>query len=73
LSSSSVQRTQIRIDCRAHTLKDQFIMNLHTHFLRDDTHMTRLVAVRTAFGKAAVQKRRSVWYRTMTARIERVG
>jgi hypothetical protein len=48
-------------------------MDMHTHFLRDDTQITRFVAARTAVGKAAVQKRRSVCYHTMTARIERVG
>jgi hypothetical protein len=48
-------------------------MDMHTHFLRDDTQITRFVTARTAVGKAAVQKRRSVCYHTMTARIERVG
>ena len=57
----------------ADTLKNQFIMDMHTHFLRDGTHITQFVAVRTTVGKAAVQKRRSVCYRTMTARSERVG
>jgi hypothetical protein len=59
--------------CRADTLKDQFTTDMHTHFLRDDTHIAQFVAVRTAVGNAVVQKRRSVCYHTMIARIERVG
>ena len=59
--------------CRADTLKDQFIVDRHTHFLRDYTRITQFVAVRITVGTAAVQKRRSVCYRTMIARIERVG
>jgi predicted TIM-barrel fold metal-dependent hydrolase len=37
---------------RADGLKDQFIMDLHTHFLRDDTRITGFVAQREAVGKA---------------------
>jgi hypothetical protein len=59
-----------RIDLPGNSLKDQFIMAMHTHFLRDDTHITQFVAVRTVVGKAVVQNRRSICYRTMTARIE---
>jgi hypothetical protein len=35
---------------RADSLKDQFIMDMHTHFLRDDTRLTSFVAMRTAVG-----------------------
>ena len=37
---------------RAASLKDQFIMDMHTHFLRDDTRITGFVAQREAVGKA---------------------
>ncbi len=37
---------------RAAALKDQFIMDMHTHFLRDDTRLTGFVAQREAVGKA---------------------
>jgi hypothetical protein len=41
---------------RANALKDQFIMDMHTHFLRDDTRLTNFVAMRTALGKAGWNK-----------------
>src|SRR6516162_5670449 len=41
---------------RADALKDQFIMDMHTHFLRDDTRITQFVAMRTAVGKAGWNK-----------------
>jgi uncharacterized protein len=41
---------------RANSLKDQFIMDMHTHFLRDDTRLTNFVAMRTAVGKAGWNK-----------------
>src|SRR6202000_1089519 len=41
---------------RANALKDQFIMDMHTHFLRDDTRLTNFVAMRTAVGKAGWHK-----------------
>jgi len=37
---------------RADGLKDQFIMDLHTHFLRDDTRITASSRSREAVGKA---------------------
>ncbi len=37
---------------RASGLKDQFIMDMHTHFLRDDTRLTNFVRAREAVGKA---------------------
>jgi len=41
---------------RADTLKNQFIMDMHTHFLRDDTRLLSFVAMRTAVGKAGWNK-----------------
>ena len=43
-------------DERADSLKDQFIMDMHTHFLRDDTRITGFVAMRAAVGKAGWNK-----------------
>ncbi|GAC1348545.1 MAG: hypothetical protein NVSMB18_37000 [Acetobacteraceae bacterium] len=37
---------------RAAGLRDQFIMDMHTHFLRDDTRLTNFVEMRAAVGKA---------------------
>ena len=37
---------------RADSLKDQFVMDMHTHFLRDDTPIRGFVAQREAVGKA---------------------
>ena len=37
---------------RANALKDQFIMDMHTHFLRDDTRLANFVRSREAVGKA---------------------
>ena len=37
---------------RARALKDQFIMDMHTHFLRDDTRLVNFVRAREAVGKA---------------------
>ena len=41
---------------RASTLKDQFIMDMHTHFLRDDTRLQGFVNMRAAVGKAGWNK-----------------
>jgi hypothetical protein len=41
---------------RANALKDQFIMDMHTHFLRDDTRIMNFVAMRAAVGKAGWNK-----------------
>src|ERR1700722_5943627 len=43
-------------DERADALKDQFIMDMHTHFLRDDTRITGFVAMRAAVDKAGWNK-----------------
>ena len=37
---------------RAQALKGQFIMDTHTHFLRDDTRLTGFVAAREAVGRS---------------------
>ncbi|HVE50604.1 MAG TPA: amidohydrolase family protein [Casimicrobiaceae bacterium] len=39
-------------DARAKALADQFIMDMHTHFLRDDTRLEGFVRSREAVGKA---------------------
>jgi hypothetical protein len=39
-------------DERAKALSKQFIMDMHTHFLRDDTRLTGFVRMREAVGKA---------------------
>ena len=41
---------------RATALKDQFIMDMHTHFLRDDTRIMTFVNMRGAVGKAGWNK-----------------
>ena len=41
---------------RADALKGQFIVDMHTHFLRDDTRLMNFVAMRTAVGKAGWNK-----------------
>ena len=41
---------------RADALKDQFIMDMHTHFLRDDTRIMTFVDMRRAVGKAGWNK-----------------
>ena len=41
---------------RATALKDQFIMDMHTHFLRDDTRIMTFVNMRAAVGKAGWNK-----------------
>jgi predicted TIM-barrel fold metal-dependent hydrolase len=41
---------------RADALKNQFIMDMHTHFLRDDTRLTGFVNMRTAVGKSGWNK-----------------
>ena len=37
---------------RAQSLKDQFVMDCHTHFLRDDTRLMGFVRMRESVGKA---------------------
>jgi hypothetical protein len=41
---------------RADGLKNQFIMDMHTHFLRDDTRLTSFVNMRTSVGKSGWNK-----------------
>jgi predicted TIM-barrel fold metal-dependent hydrolase len=41
---------------RATAFKDQFIMDMHTHFLRDDTRNMNFVNMRAAVGKAGWNK-----------------
>src|SRR5258708_6034643 len=41
---------------RANAFKDQFIMDMHTHFLRDDTRIMTFVEMRKAVGKAGWNK-----------------
>ena len=48
--------TPAMADERADALKDQFIMDMHTHFLRDDTRIMNFVAMRAAVGKAGWNK-----------------
>ena len=48
--------TPAMADERADSLKDQFIMDMHTHFLRDDTRIKNFVAMRAAVGKAGWNK-----------------
>jgi uncharacterized protein len=52
---------------RAESLKDQFIMDMHTHFLRDDTRLTSFVAMRAAVGKAGWNKELSDKEQTIDA------
>lgn len=48
--------TPAMADERAGALKDQFIMDMHTHFLRDDTRVMTFVDMRNAVGKAGWNK-----------------
>src|ERR1700760_4184288 len=48
--------TPAMAEVRASALKDQFIMDMHTHFLRDDTRITTFVDMRKAVGKAGWNK-----------------
>jgi predicted TIM-barrel fold metal-dependent hydrolase len=41
---------------RADGLRDQFIMDMHTHFLRDDTRLTGFVAMRASVGRQGWNK-----------------
>lgn len=51
-ASRAEASTPAMADERAKSLKDQFIMDMHTHFLRDDTRLTNFVRAREAVGKA---------------------
>jgi len=50
---------------RANALKDQFIMDMHTHFLRDDTRIKTFLNMRIAVGKAGWNKSLSDHEQTM--------
>ena len=45
-----------RADARAAALKDQFIMDMHTHFLRDDTRLMGFVEMRKSVGRSGWNK-----------------
>jgi len=50
--SSAEAATPEMANERARALADQFIMDMHTHFLRDDTRLDNFVRAREAVGKA---------------------
>src|SRR6266516_7069339 len=54
--TSAEAATPAMAEERAGALKDQFIMDMHTHFLRDDTRITTFVDMRNAAGKAGWTK-----------------
>ena len=51
-ASAAEAATPEMADARAASLKGQFIIDMHTHFLRDDTRLTSFVAMRESVGKA---------------------
>jgi len=51
-ASRAEAATPALAQARATALKDQFIMDMHTHFLRDDTRLVNFVRAREAVGKA---------------------
>jgi hypothetical protein len=54
--SKAEAATPAMADERAAAFKDQFIMDMHTHFLRDDTRIMTFVNMRNAVGKAGWNK-----------------
>ncbi len=54
--SKAEAATPDQAQARADGLKDQFIMDMHTHFLRDDTRLTGFVAMRSSVGKSGWNK-----------------
>jgi len=54
--SAAEAATPERADARAAALKDQFIMDMHTHFLRDDTRLMGFVEMRKAVGRSGWNK-----------------
>ena len=50
--SRAEAQTPEMANARAHALKGQFIMDMHTHFLRDDTRLEGFVRSREAVGRA---------------------
>ena len=55
-ASHAEAATPEQADARANALKGQFIMDMHTHFLRDDTRLTNFIAMREAVGQAGWNK-----------------
>ena len=55
-ASRAEAQTPEMADARAKALKNQFIMDMHTHFLRDDTRLVSFAAMRNAVGKAGWNK-----------------
>jgi uncharacterized protein len=55
-ASRAEAETPALADARAQSLKSQFIMDMHTHFLRDDTRLIHFVDMRAAVGKAGWNK-----------------
>jgi uncharacterized protein len=55
-ASRAEAETPSMADARASSLRDQFIMDMHTHFLRDDTRLTHFVDMRNAVGRAGWNK-----------------
>ncbi len=51
-ASRAEAQTPEQADERAKALKGQWIMDMHTHFLRDDTRLVSFAAMRNAVGKA---------------------
>ena len=56
LRSAAVPATDGALSERATALSGQFIIDGHTHFLRDDTRLTGFVKMRNAFGKLGWNK-----------------
>jgi len=50
--SRAEAQTQDAANARAAALKDQFVMDVHTHFLRPDTRLMTFVEMRRAVGRA---------------------
>lgn len=50
---------------RADRFKDQFIMDMHTHFLRDDTRLDHFVRMREAVGQSG-------WNKALTGRTQTI-
>ena len=55
-ASADEARIPERAQARADGLKGQFIMDMHTHFLRDDTRLTSFVNMRASVGKSGWNK-----------------
>ena len=55
-ASRAEAQTPEQADERANALKGQWIMDMHTHFLRDDTRLTSFVAMRASVGQAGWNK-----------------